>query len=161
MQRLLRTARWDTDAVRDDLWAYVMEHLGDAAAVLVIDETGFLKKGTKSVGVARQYSGTAGRIENCQIRGASWLMAARAGRPSSTGRCSRRLRRSRAIVIVSAFYAEAVLVAIVDVKPPGIVSAYDCFRIRVMPGAIVMAVYEACERSLKRLRIPQEVSAAS
>jgi SRSO17 transposase len=53
--------------VRDDLRAYIVEHLGDPAAVLVIDETGFLKKGTKSVGVQRQYSGTAGRIENCQI----------------------------------------------------------------------------------------------
>src|SRR5690348_5324141 len=67
VQRLLRTARWDADAVRDDLRAYVVEHLGDPAAVLVLDETGFLKKGPKSVGVARQYSGTAGRIENCQI----------------------------------------------------------------------------------------------
>jgi SRSO17 transposase len=67
VQRLLRTARWDADAVRDDLRAYVLEHLGDEAAVLVVDETGFLKKGTKSAGVARQYSGTAGRIENCQI----------------------------------------------------------------------------------------------
>jgi SRSO17 transposase len=67
VQRLLRTARWDADAVRDDLRAYVIEHLGDSVAVLVIDETGFLKKGSKSVGVARQYSGTAGRIENCQI----------------------------------------------------------------------------------------------
>jgi SRSO17 transposase len=53
--------------VRDDLRTYVVEHLGDTAAVLVNDETGFLKKGTKSAGVARQYSGTAGRIENCQI----------------------------------------------------------------------------------------------
>jgi SRSO17 transposase len=67
VQRLVRTARWDADAVRDDLRAYVVEHLGDEQAVLVIDETGFLKKGTKSAGVARQYSGTAGRIENCQI----------------------------------------------------------------------------------------------
>jgi len=67
VQRLLRTARWDADAVRDDLQAYVVEHLGDPAAVLVIDETGFLKKGAKSVGVQRQYSGTAGRIENSQI----------------------------------------------------------------------------------------------
>src|SRR3954451_10675318 len=67
VQRLLRTARWDAEAVRDDLRAYVVEHLGDPAAVLVIDETSFLKKGTQSVGVARQYSGTAGRIENCQI----------------------------------------------------------------------------------------------
>jgi SRSO17 transposase len=67
VQRLLRTARWEAEAVRDDLRAYVVEHLGDAQAILVIDETGFLKKGTQSVGVARQYSGTAGRIENCQI----------------------------------------------------------------------------------------------
>lgn len=67
VQRLLRTTRWDADAVRDDLRTYVVEHLGDEGAVLVIDETGFLKKGTKSAGVARQYSGTAGRIENCQI----------------------------------------------------------------------------------------------
>ncbi|MBA3451004.1 MAG: IS701 family transposase [Chloroflexia bacterium] len=67
VQRLLRTARWDADAVRDDLRTYVVEHLGDPTAVLVIDETGFLKKGSTSAGVARQYSGTAGRIENCQI----------------------------------------------------------------------------------------------
>ena len=67
MQRLLNAARWDADAVRDDLRTYVTEHLGDADGVLIVDETGFLKKGTKSVGVQRQYSGTAGRIENCQV----------------------------------------------------------------------------------------------
>lgn len=67
VQRLLATAHWDADQVRDDLQSYGVEHLGDPEAVLVIDETGFLKKGTKSVGVKRQYSGTAGRIENCQI----------------------------------------------------------------------------------------------
>jgi SRSO17 transposase len=67
VQRLLNAARWDADAVRDDLRDYVMTHFGDSDAVLVVDETGFLKKGTKSAGVARQYSGTAGRIENCQI----------------------------------------------------------------------------------------------
>src|SRR5215216_4794794 len=67
MQHLLARADWDADQVRDDLRAYVVEHLGDEQAVLVVDETGFLKKGTKSVGVQRQYSGTAGRIENCQI----------------------------------------------------------------------------------------------
>jgi SRSO17 transposase len=67
MQELLNRAVWDAEAVRDDLRAYVVEHLGDPTAVLVIDETGFLKKGAKSVGVQRQYSGTAGRIENCQI----------------------------------------------------------------------------------------------
>jgi len=67
VQRLLNAAQWDADRVRDDLRRYVVEHLGDPGAVLVIDETGFLKKGDKSVGVQRQYSGTAGRIENCQI----------------------------------------------------------------------------------------------
>ncbi len=67
MQRLLNHADWNADAVRDDLRAYVVEHLGDDAAVLVADETGFLKKGTRSAGVARQYSGTAGRIDNCQV----------------------------------------------------------------------------------------------
>ena len=58
---------WDADLVRDDLGDYVVEHLAAANGVLVVDETGFLKKGSKSVGVQRQYSGTAGRIENCQI----------------------------------------------------------------------------------------------
>jgi SRSO17 transposase len=67
MQHLLARADWDADQVRDDLRMYVVEHLGDEQAVLVVDETGFLKKSTKSVGVQRQYSGTAGRIENCQI----------------------------------------------------------------------------------------------
>lgn len=67
VQRLLNTADWDANLVRDDLRASVVEDLADPDAVLVIDETGFLKKGTKSVGVKRQYSGTAGRIENCQI----------------------------------------------------------------------------------------------
>ena len=67
VQDFLARMRWDADAVRDDLRAYVVEHLGDDQAVLVLDETGFLKKGTKSAGVHRQYSGTAGRIENCQI----------------------------------------------------------------------------------------------
>ncbi|MDQ5852504.1 MAG: IS701 family transposase [Chloroflexota bacterium] len=67
VQRLLATAHWDADRVRDDLRSYVVEHLGDPDAVLVIDETGFLKQGTKSVGVKRQDSGTAGRTENCQI----------------------------------------------------------------------------------------------
>ena len=67
VQRLLYNYRWDADLVRDDLKSYVVEHLSAADAVLVVDETGFLKKGEKSVGVQRQYSGTAGRIENCQI----------------------------------------------------------------------------------------------
>ena len=67
MQRLLNRAAWDADGVRDDVRAYVARHLGAADGVLVVDETGFLKKGTKSAGVQRQYSGTAGRVENCQL----------------------------------------------------------------------------------------------
>src|SRR3982750_902869 len=67
VQDFLSRMRWDADAVWDDLRAYVVEHLGAPDAVLVLDETGFLKKGAKSAGVQRQYSGTAGRIENCQI----------------------------------------------------------------------------------------------
>jgi SRSO17 transposase len=67
VQDFLSRMRWDADAVRDDLRAYVVEHLGDPDAVLVLDESGFLKKGDKSAGVQRQYSGTAGRIENCQV----------------------------------------------------------------------------------------------
>jgi SRSO17 transposase len=67
VQDFLARMRWDADAVRDDLRAYVVEHLGDADGVLVLDETGFVKKGIQSVGVQRQYSGTAGRIENCQV----------------------------------------------------------------------------------------------
>jgi SRSO17 transposase len=67
MQRLLATAGWDPDLVRDDLRAYVVEHLGDPDGVLVVDETGFLKKGNTSVGVQRQYSGTAGKVDNCQL----------------------------------------------------------------------------------------------
>jgi SRSO17 transposase len=67
VQHLLGRAQWDADAVRDDLRRYVVQHLGEQEAVLVLDETGFLKKGERSAGVQRQYSGTAGRIENCQI----------------------------------------------------------------------------------------------
>src|SRR3982750_3696451 len=67
MQSLLGRSHWDADALRDCVRTDVIEALGDADCVLVVDETGFLKKGEHSVGVARQYSGTAGRIENCQI----------------------------------------------------------------------------------------------
>jgi SRSO17 transposase len=67
VQRLLAEAVWDEEAVRDDLRTYVIEQLGEADGTLVVDETGFLKKGKKSAGVARQYSGTAGRRENSQI----------------------------------------------------------------------------------------------
>jgi SRSO17 transposase len=66
-QHLLGRADWEADAVRDELRRYLIQHLRDPAAVLVIDETGFVKKGHHSAGVARQYSGTAGRVENCQI----------------------------------------------------------------------------------------------
>jgi SRSO17 transposase len=67
IQHLLDRAKWDCDGLRDEVLTYVYETLVDSKSVLVVDETGFLKKGTESVGVQRQYSGTAGRIENCQI----------------------------------------------------------------------------------------------
>jgi SRSO17 transposase len=79
MQEMLWSRCWDADQVRDDVRDYVVEHLGDARAVLAADETGFLKKGTKSAGVQRQYSGTAGRTENCQI-GTFLCYASDAGR---------------------------------------------------------------------------------
>jgi SRSO17 transposase len=67
-QRLLNAAAWDADAVRDDLREYVLDHLGDdTSGILIVDETGFLKKGAKSCGVARQYTGTAGDTVNCQV----------------------------------------------------------------------------------------------
>ena len=67
MQRLLNFSPWDEDAARDALARYVARRMGHAAAVLAVDETGFLKKGKMSAGVARMYTGTAGRIENCQV----------------------------------------------------------------------------------------------
>jgi SRSO17 transposase len=67
MQRLLRTACWDAETIRDQVRSVVVECLGDPEGVLIVDETGFLKKGTHSVGVARQYTGTAGRVENAQV----------------------------------------------------------------------------------------------
>jgi SRSO17 transposase len=67
MQHLLGRAKWDADQVRDDVRGYVVEHLHDDQAVLVVDETGDVKKGTGTVGVQRQYTGTAGRIENAQV----------------------------------------------------------------------------------------------
>jgi hypothetical protein len=94
MQRLLATADWDPDLVRDDLRGYVVEHLGDPAAVLVVDETGFLKKGTTSVGVQRQYSGTAGKVDNCQL-GVFLADASSRGGRSSTGSCTGRASGSR------------------------------------------------------------------
>jgi SRSO17 transposase len=67
VQRLLLEAAWDQEAARDELRSYVLAHLGETAGILVVDETGFLKKGKKSAGVAPQYSGTAGGRANCQI----------------------------------------------------------------------------------------------
>ncbi|MFD9522157.1 IS701 family transposase [Streptomyces sp. NPDC059979] len=67
IHRLLNRIDWDSDEVLDDVRDYVVEHLGDPNAVLIVDDTGFLKKGVRSAGVQRQYSGTAGRTENCQV----------------------------------------------------------------------------------------------
>jgi SRSO17 transposase len=67
VQQFLFRGRWSADELRDCLQAYVRERLGDANGVLIVDETGFLKKGKKSAGVMRQYSGTAGRVENSQV----------------------------------------------------------------------------------------------
>jgi SRSO17 transposase len=67
MQALLGRSKWDAEALRDEVRAYAIEALGDPDCVLVVDETGFVKKGVHSVGVARQYTGTAGRIENAQV----------------------------------------------------------------------------------------------
>jgi SRSO17 transposase len=86
MQHLLARAKWDADGVRDDVRGYVLEHLGDPGAVLVVDETGDLKKGTATAGVQRQYTGTAGRIENAQV--AVYLGYSAPATPSSTGSCT-------------------------------------------------------------------------
>lgn len=67
VQRLLNHSDWDEDAVRDDVRDFVVETIGAKDGILIGDDTGFLKKGTKSAGVQRQYTGTAGRTENCQI----------------------------------------------------------------------------------------------
>jgi SRSO17 transposase len=67
LQHLLAGAVWDHDGVRDDVRDYLVEHLADPGAVLVVDETGDLKKGTHTVGVARQYTGTAGKVDNAQV----------------------------------------------------------------------------------------------
>jgi SRSO17 transposase len=80
IQHLLARAVWNHDAVRDDARAYLVEHLGDPEAVLVVDETGDLKKGTATVGVQRQYTGTAGRVENARSR-STWCMPAALATP--------------------------------------------------------------------------------
>lgn len=91
LQHLLSRASWDADTVRDDVRDYVVEHLRDDAAVLVVDETGDVKKGTHTVGVQRQYTGTAGRIENSQV--AVYLVyAGSRGTPRWTESCTFRAR---------------------------------------------------------------------
>jgi len=85
LQRLLNYSPWDQDRCRDAVSRYVVRHLGDPAAVLAVDETGFLKKGKMSAGVARQYTGTAGRVENCQV-GVFLAYAAPDGSRALTGR---------------------------------------------------------------------------
>ncbi len=67
IQHLLGRANWEADAVRDELRGYVLEHLADDESILIVDETGFIKKGEQSVGVKRQYTGTVGKRENCQV----------------------------------------------------------------------------------------------
>src|SRR5919109_1365791 len=76
--RMLNRIEWDAGEVRDDVRDYVVEYLGDHEAVLVVDDTGFLRKGMRSAGVQRQYSGTAGRTENCQV-GVFFAYASRFG----------------------------------------------------------------------------------
>ena len=79
MQRLLNQADWDADAVRDEVRSFVLEHLADDHGVLIVDETGFVKKGVRSAGVQRQYTGTTGKIDNCQL-GVFLAYASAAGR---------------------------------------------------------------------------------
>ena len=89
VQRLLSAATWDADGVRDDLRDYVVDHLGDeASGVLIVDETGFLKKGKKSCGVARQYTGTAGDHRQLPGRRLPGLRLAAMAPPSSTAPCT-------------------------------------------------------------------------
>ena len=114
VQRLLGRARWDADRLRDEVRRYAAEHLlGDGkGGVLVVDETGFLKKGTRSAGVQRQYSGTAGRIENCQV-GVFLALASPRGRAlvdrelylPAKGWCDDAARRAAAGVPPSAVFA--------------------------------------------------------
>jgi SRSO17 transposase len=94
-QAILGRGRWNADALCDIVRDYVVEHLADADAVLVVDETGFLKQGKASCGVARQYTGSAGKIANCQI-GVFAAYVSRHGMALSTGRCTCQ-RRGRAI----------------------------------------------------------------
>jgi SRSO17 transposase len=99
MQRLLRRADWDVVGVRDDVRGYVAEQLGDRDGVLIADDTGFLKKGTRSAGVQRQYSGTAGRTENCQVGhpGGGRICHQAAAGPGDDQPCDRRGRAVRVV----------------------------------------------------------------
>jgi len=85
-QALLGRARWDADALRDVVRDHVVDHFGDPDAVLVVNETGFLKKGTASCGVSRQYTGSAGKITNCQI-GVFATYVSSKGQAFLDGRC--------------------------------------------------------------------------
>src|SRR5947209_4434433 len=67
LQRLLARAVWDPERMRDEVRDYVVEHLGAVDGVLIVDETGFVKKGRASAGVSRQYTGTSGKVDNCQV----------------------------------------------------------------------------------------------
>src|SRR3954465_2946522 len=106
VQDFLARMRGDADQVRDDLRAYVVAQLGDAEGVLVLDETGFIKKGTKSVGVQRQYSGTAGRIENCQIGvflGYAGLSGISCGVGHDQSKGARRCRDAKSLVFLTPY----------------------------------------------------------
>jgi SRSO17 transposase len=96
MHRLLRTACWEGDEIRDDVRDYVVEQLGRPGGVLVVDETGFLKKRFGSAGVQRQYTGTAGRIGNSQVDVSLWYA-------SPKGRAL--IRRGGAQVVIPPFHA--------------------------------------------------------
>ncbi len=127
MQRVLDRSVWDADAARDDLRAYVVETLGDPDGVLVVDETGFLKQGRKSVGVKRQYSGTAGRIENCQV-------GVFLGYASAKGRAA----IDRALYLPQEWCDDAARCAAAGVPPPSPSarsrsSPWRCWRGRSMP----------------------------
>src|SRR4051794_23706221 len=84
-QAVLGRSHWDADALRDVVRDYALETLAEADAVLAIDETGFLKQGKASCGVGRQYTGSAGKITNCQVSASSPPMCPPRATPSSTG----------------------------------------------------------------------------
>jgi hypothetical protein len=95
LQHLLGKAKWDTDGVRNDLRGYVVDRLGDRDAVLICDETGDVKKGDRTVGVQRQYTGTAGRIENAQVAVYLTYASNRCAWPDAAGQSRNRFRPAR------------------------------------------------------------------